>query len=165
MPPVSVDQHIRKGLHFLSKANRAVIRASIPLEKLLGVAHPPGIPALLKLYSFSVAGAKYSGWLTTEQAKFLKNQTGNLQTFFSALERLLMHSSHGVVDAIAGLEYAVEAPRVSVKGAKARSVLLATKVGCCTVDGEPYGNCTETYCEQGLKGKWSQDPCNPRIRR
>ena len=161
MPNGSADQHIKKGLIFLRKANKHVIRASHPLEKLVGNAHPPGIPDLLTDYDFEVAGHSYCGLLTKRQAAYLNGYTDSLKKFAKAVMILLMISNKNVVQALADLGAALEAPLTQAKGAKPRGEFPAP-TGCCTVDGDKYNNCTKTYCEQGLLGNWSSEPCGTR---
>jgi hypothetical protein len=158
MAIVNDDQHIKKGLKFLAKANKHVIRASHPLEKLLGVAHPPGIHDLLKDYGFEVAGNSYSGLLTKRQAAYLNDHAGSLKKFAKAVTILLIVSNKNVVKALDDLGAALEAPLTQAEGTKSQDEFPAP-TGCCMVDGEPYNYCTQTYCEQGLQGTWSNQPC------
>jgi hypothetical protein len=159
MPNVSADQHIKMGLKFLAKANKHVIRASLPLERLMGNPHPPGIHQLLKDFDFNVAGHPYTGLLTNEQATYLSGQTGSLKSFARAVRILLMRSSSNVVKALEDLNAAVVAPLTRAEGSPAPHVINPPAVGCCVVDGDPY-SCTQTYCDHGLQGTWFNQPCN-----
>ena len=160
MPNGSADEHIKKGLIFLRKANKHVIRASHPLEKLVGNAHPPGIPDLLTDYDFEVAGHSYCGLLTKRQAAYLNGYTDSLKKFAKAVMILLMISNKNVVQALADWR----GPRSSADSSQGSQATgrVPVPTGCCTVDGDKYNNCTKTYCEQGLLGNWSSEPCGTR---
>lgn len=155
-PKVSADQHIRKGLKFIGKANRAIIEAAIPLEVLVGD-DPPDIHQLLTRYSFTVGKNTYHGMLTKEQATYLNGQTGSLEAFAKAVVKILIGSNNNVAQALSDLDAALEAPGAKANGARPQSV-IPQPVGCCSVDGVDY-SCSETYCEQGLQGTWKSAPC------
>ncbi len=44
MPPVTVEQRIRKGLKFLAKSDKAVIRSAVILEVLEEISNPKVLP-------------------------------------------------------------------------------------------------------------------------
>src|SRR5271166_4061310 len=115
MATVSFDQRIRKGLISLSRADKVVIRAAVPLARLTGEANPPGILDLLDEFSFNVDGNTYCGEMTQAQCTYLQGYTSSLKDFAYAVTRVLIQSHHEVLDAITDLSAALDAPKVANK--------------------------------------------------
>jgi hypothetical protein len=161
MPPVSDDQRIRKGLKFLTRADKAVIRASVPLERLTGNANPPGIHTLLNEFSFSVGSNDYSGVMTQEQYTYLQGFTGSLGKFANAISSVLINSNNNVVGALSDLNAGLGPPMVRNRAVVGPRAVVAPAVGCCSYDTDEQSNgIAQTYCEGGLQGQWSPNPCH-----
>ncbi len=97
MATASDDERIRKGLRFLTRADKAVIRAAVPLERLTGTVNPPGILDLLHEFSFNVGGNIYIGVMTQGQYTYLQRYTDSLRNFADAISRVLIKNNGNVV--------------------------------------------------------------------
>ncbi|MGO9469993.1 MAG: hypothetical protein ACLQIB_21785 [Isosphaeraceae bacterium] len=159
MATVSDDQRIREGLKFLTQADKAVIRASRPLEILTGTVNPPGIRDLLDQFFFSVSGNIYGGVMTQAQFTYLQGYTDSLANFADAISRLLIKNNGNVVEALTAASAALDAPVVQHGAATAQGGVPVPQVGCCNYDSTQCDGITQTYCQTGLQGQWSSHPC------
>jgi len=159
MATASDDQRIREGLKFLTQADKAVIRASVPLEILTGTVNPPGIRDLLDQFFFNVSGNIYGGVMTQAQFTYLQGYTDSLTSFADAISRVLIKNNGNVVDALNALSAALDAPIIQHAAGAAQSGVPVPPVGCCNYDSTQCDGITQTYCQTGLQGQWSSHPC------
>ncbi len=160
MAIASDDQRIRKGLKFLTQADKAVIRAAVPLERLTGTMNPPGIHDLLDEFFFNVSGNIYRGVMTQGQYAYLQGYTNSLANLADAIARVLIQNNSNVVGALTDLSAALDAPAIQNAAVTAQSGVPVPPVGCCTYNTNQQSNgITQTYCEGGLQGQWSHNPC------
>ncbi len=160
MATASDDERIRKGLRFLTRADKAVIRAAVPLERLTGTVNPPGILDLLHEFSFNVGGNIYIGVMTQGQYTYLQRYTDSLRNFADAISRVLIKNNGNVVGALTDLSAALDAPAIRNTPVAEHGLVPVPPVGCCTYDTNQQSNgITQTYCEGGLQGQWSPNPC------
>src|SRR5258708_2560124 len=97
--PVTDDHlRIKAGLRFLSRADKEVIRACIPLFRLEDL-DDSELAHLLRKAEFHVAGKTYQGLMTAEQADYLHHYTGSARQFADAIARVLINMNNRVVDA------------------------------------------------------------------
>jgi hypothetical protein len=155
-PCTDDDQRIRKGLQFLTRADRSLLRVAAPLERLVGKPNSQGIADPLKNYSFAVGRKNYTGRMTKEQRDYLQGYTGSLRRFADAIARVLLKMNGKVVEVLRDLKAVSEAPA----RLKAGRVLPLAATGCCTYDtNQMKDGVTQTFCEVGLQGQWSPNPC------
>jgi hypothetical protein len=159
MPPSSDDQRIRKGLKFLTKADTAVIRAAVVLEKLEGDPSPQGPADLLHLYAFDVGAKRYAGRVTTEQNDYLQGYTGNQRKFADALARILLSMNRQVPDIIKALSKSLKPPTRASGTRVPNGGITPPPLGCCTYDNTKQDGVSQSFCEGGLQGHWDQNPC------
>jgi hypothetical protein len=101
--------------------------------------------------------------MTQEQYTYLQGYLGSLRKFADAIARVLINSNDNVVAALDDLRAGLNAPKARKKATGGRRVVPAAIVGCCTYDTNLQSDgITQTYCEGGLQGYWSSNPC-PRI--
>ncbi len=156
------DTRIREGLKFLSRADIAVIRSSVPLERL---EEDPvsSIADLLKVAEFHVDGTLYRGRMTHTQSRYLGSYTASLRQFADAIARILLHMNDRILDALWDLESALLA---IPKGTKPKLVNLPIAVpatGTCIYDtGKQASGLTQSFCETGLQGTWTPDKLKPK---
>jgi hypothetical protein len=157
MPKSSDDQRIRGGLKFLTAADRAVIRAAGLLVRLTGDPSAQEPDDLLERFGFEVGGNTYAGQMTQDQFTYLKQCTGDPREFADAIARILLKMDGKVVDALKDLNDALVVAERGQAGAAGGGV-TPTPTGCCTYDSQTRET-TQSFCEGGLQGTWTSDPC------
>jgi hypothetical protein len=159
MEPVKDVDRIRKGLRFLAKADKAVIRSAVILELLEGVSNPPGIADLLKRFTFHIGRKSFSGLMTEEQAGYLKGYTGDFRKFADAIASTLLKMNKKIPEALTDLSDALDPSKAKLK-ARLAGGISPPPCGCCTYDtGQQQNGVTQSFCEGGLVGNWDPNPC------
>jgi hypothetical protein len=163
MPQTSVPQRIRGGLRFLARADKAVIRAAAPLERLEGE-DPAGASDLLEAVTLDVGGRRYVGMMTQGQYEYLQGYTGSPVQFADAIARVLVKMNGKVVDILTDLSRAFDVP--ATRGAVGPvGSIDPPPTGCCTFDtNQQKDGITKSFCVGGLQGQWSPNPCVGRTR-
>lgn len=166
MPPVTVEQRIRKGLKFLAKSDKAVIRSAVILEVLEEISNPQGVAALLKPYKFKVGPNSFIGIMTKGQSTYLKGYTQALETFADAISRILIQMNANIPKALTDLGAALAVPMAESNAPKSAARtdgpggIVTPTLGCCTFDtNQQEGGISESFCEGGLAGTWLSGPC------
>lgn len=159
MSPNNDDRRVREGLRFLAKADRAVIRAALPLERLVEEPEPQGIAELMSAFSFDVGDNSYLGQMTEAQAAYLQGYLGSVEQFADAIASLLVKMNAKVVDALTDLSCALEVPAGPRAGVASNSGIDVPATGCCTYDSTQQNGVTQTFCQVGLQGQWNPNPC------
>jgi hypothetical protein len=160
MPPTSDDKRIREGLKFLTRSDKTVIRAAVLLEKLEGITNPQGPADLLKEFSFEVSTSFYRGRMTQEQYTYLQGCTDTLRKFADAISRILLKMNGKVVNALTDLSSALDVPTSKVRVVALGGGIGPPPTGCCTYDtNQQSDGVSQSFCEVGLQGQWSQNPC------
>ncbi len=158
--PSSEDERIRKGLKFLTKADSATIRATVILQRLEGVPHPQGTTTLLKRYSFHIGQKVYKGVMIKEQHDYLQGYTANPKQFADAIARILLIMNNKILTTLTDLSGALGVPKIGKAPVVAAKILAGTTPGCCVFDtDQQQAGVTQSFCEGGLVGTWTQGPC------
>jgi hypothetical protein len=168
VPPTD-EERIRKGLIFLSIADRRAIKAAVRLEKLAGVSDPPEPSDVLGWFLFEVADTQpgetkeFGGRMTQAQFEFLKGHQGSLKEFADNLAKVIVSLDHAVVQALNDLSQglnAVDVPvHVSAKVDDTDGGVVDPPLGSCDYDDHLKAfDVTQDTCEGGLQGSWSQNP-------
>jgi hypothetical protein len=161
MPPVSDDKRIRQGLKFLHKADKALIRANLLLEILEEVSNPQGPAELLHKYTFDVGGKTYAGTMTQDQSDYLKGYTASQKKFADAIARVLLKMNRDTLKSMTDLEGALVVPGGKAKAKAPPGTILQAATGCCTYDDNQQSDgVTKAFCQVGLAGQWSPNPCD-----
>lgn len=160
MPPVTDQQRIRKGLRFLSRADRAVLRAATPLERLEEMT-PPTIAGTLRWFDFTVKGSKFRGMMTQEQNAFLRKHTDTLRHFADAVAKVLLNINDRLLNVLGDLSGALDTPPARRKTFRATGGGIGPPTyGCCTYDdNQQQNNVSQSFCLGGLQGTWVAGPC------
>jgi hypothetical protein len=150
---------IQKGLEFIGRADRAVIEAARPLQKLEGIAEAN--PAtLLKTRHFRVEGERFEGEMSKQQAASLRRSTKNLKAFAAAIAKVVVKLDKAVVNALDALGGALKAPAKKMAATtRSGNGIQPPPLGCCRYDTTKQPNVTQPTCEEGLGGKWNPGPC------
>jgi hypothetical protein len=144
------DTRIQKGLKFLTKADKAVISSSAPLERLENQS-VSNIAKVLKVVRFDVGGNTYTGRMARAQFEYLRTCTGSLSQFANAIAEVLLTMNDRVLDALSDLEGALAADSASTP---------PPPTGCCYYDtNKKRDGVTQSYCEGALLGMWDSHPC------
>ena len=159
MPPNNDDRRVREGLKFLTRADKAVIRAALPLEQLVEEPNPQGIAELMAEFSFAVGDNSYGGRMTEAQAAYLQGYLGNVEQFADAIARLLLKMNAQVVKALTDLSCALDVPAGPRAAVALDSGVGVPATGCCTYDSTQQDGVSQTFCEVGLQGQWDPNPC------
>jgi hypothetical protein len=159
MSPNNDDRRVREGLRFLTQANKAVIRAALPLERLVEEPNPQGIAELVVEFSFAVGDNSYMGRMTEAQAAYLQGYQGSVEQFADAIARLLVKMNARVVAALTDLSRALDVPAGPRASVALDSGIGVPATGCCTYDSTQQDGVTQTFCVVGLQGQWDSNPC------
>jgi hypothetical protein len=156
------EQRIRKGLVFLLKTDRALLRAAVPLTRLLELPDPLPASKALRAYTFQVEGRTYRGQMTPDQDAHLRKHMGSARKFADAIAKVLGHVNDKVVRALHNLNEAPGAPPAR-RGGPALfdgGPPPPPPVGCCSYDtNQQADGVTQSFCEGGLLGHWVPGPC------
>ncbi len=164
---VTDDERIRRGLTFLSLADRRIIKAAVQIAKLLGPDDPPDVGDLLFWFRFRVDRTRYSGRMTEEQYDYLKGHQGSLLEFANAIADIILNLNDVVVETLKSLDKGLTAPR---SGAAAASAGVESPLeyygtpplGCCRYDTNlQRPEVLQSTCEGPLAGTWTVGPCPP----
>lgn len=159
MPSNNDDRRVREGLKFLAQADKAVIRAALPLERLVEEADPQGVAELMSEFSFDVDDNSYLGRMTEAQAAYLQGYLGSVEQFADAIAGLLVKINASVVAALTDLSHALEVPAGPRASVALNSGIGVPATGCCTYDSTQQNGVTQTFCQAGLQGQWNPNPC------
>ncbi len=169
-------QMLRGWLRFLTRADVAVIRSALVLERFEQEKDPPEPAQALKHRVFTIGGFKFRARATREQLDYLGQFTADLGTFTTGLLKLLMQLNTGVYRVICCQRDALNVPSLAMAAEVAAGeadltpadVVVAgdgdvtpPQLGCCMVDGQaPQPNVTQAFCD-GIQGTWNPGPCPP----
>jgi hypothetical protein len=158
------QQRIRKGLKFISKTDRRVVKIAGRLLKLSGISHPPGAGDLLKRFRFTVAGNQYDGKMTQQQNNYLVGYQASLREFADAVSRVILHLDRATMQAVKDLSSGLGAPAAhAIAPPGPNGVIPPPPTGCCSFDtNQQQDGVTEAFCEGGLQGNWDPNPCHRR---
>jgi hypothetical protein len=118
----------------------------------------------LHVYSFNIQGSTVRGLLTDAQAKILGQHTGSLNDFFEAVANVFQHAFRGFFNARDALRDSLFPAHLRMVRKQGQlgitSVSCKGPCGCCTLaSGAVSCAPSKTYCENIMKGQWSNPPC------
>jgi hypothetical protein len=170
--PPTDEERIRKGLIYLSKKDRRVVRAAARLKRLEGISDPAEPGDVLGWFLFEVDDTQpgetkeFGGRMTLAQYEFLKGHQGSLKDFADNLALVIVRLDHAVVQALNDLGKGLNAVDVpvlaSVTAGDSDSGGDQLALGTCLYDSNLQANdVTKDTCEGGLQGSWTQNPGVP----
>ncbi len=147
---------IRTGLKLLFEANKAILRAALPLDRLQGLGFPPTAAQALVPHSFTIDDNSFKGRMTKEQWKYLDKHMGSLKECGHAVAKLLsavhVQASQALKDLSTNRHWRRHDPNEN-KG----NIPVPTET-CCYVGGMGYSGYTESECTT-LHGRFDNNAC------